>query len=312
MAAMHGQKEYYAILGIQRGAGQDQIRAGYRREALKWHPQRNPNDLGEATVMFALVAEAYDVLADLQKKSIYDEYGLQVFQEGTLCRGQKIPGYQYVGDPLKMFQEFFASDSAFVPLTTGDAGLGMKRREPPRTIEPPLELELQVSLEEIYTGCTRLVKYTRTRLADDRTSTVNEETTLTVEVGQGWQHGTCVQFEQAGNQLHPQIKQGPVRLKIVVTPHAHFKRSGLDLLYTHRLDLYEALTGHVIHIPLLDGQIIAVPVPEITTSTDSKRVAGRGMATAKGQGDLVVQFEIAFPKELSQKQKDELKRILRP
>lgn len=261
--------------------------------------------------MFALTAEAFDVLSDLQKKSIYDEYGLQVFEEGTLCRGVKIPGYQYVGDPLKQFQQFFASDSAFVPLTSGD-GLGMKRREPPRDMEPPLELELEVSLEEVYTGCTRLVKYTRTRLADDRTSTVNEETTLTVEVGQGWQNGTVVKFDQAGHQLHPQIKQGPVRLKIVVTPHAHFKRSGADLVYTHRLDLYEALAGHVINIPLLDGQIIAVPVPEITTSTDVKRIAGRGMPSANGQGDLAVQFEIAFPKELGQKQKEELKRILRP
>jgi len=135
-------------MGVKRGASQDAIQAGYRRMALKWHPQRNPNNLEVAMAQFALVAEAYDVLSDAQKKSIYDEYGLKVFEEGMLS----FPGYQFVGDPLQQFNKFFASDSSFVPLTQGETLLGMKVREPPRVKEEDLALNLEVTLEELYAG----------------------------------------------------------------------------------------------------------------------------------------------------------------
>jgi len=302
------QKEYYTTLGVSRGATQDTIRDGYRRMALKWHPQRNPNSLDHALAQFALVAEAYDVLSDPQKKSIYDEYGLKVFEEGTL----NFPGYQYVGDPLAQFTSFFASDSCFVPLTAGDL-LPMKVREPLRSKEEPLAISLEVTLEELYTGATRVVKYPRTRLAEDSVTTREEEATLTVEVPAGLANGTVITYQGVGHQYNVGVQQGDVKLTIVTLPHAHFVRRGADLVYTHKLDLSSSLVGHTLEVKLLDHHTIAVPVPEISTSKDEKRVMGRGLprgTKGPGYGDLIVCFEIIFPKELTTAQKEAIRAIL--
>jgi DnaJ-class molecular chaperone len=276
--------------------------------ALKWHPQRNPNSLDHALAQFALVAEAYDVLSDPQKKSIYDEYGLKVFEEGTL----NFPGYQYVGDPLAQFQSFFASDSCFVPLTAGDL-LPMKVREPLRSKEEPLAISLEVTLEELYTGATRVVKYNRTRLSEDSVTTRDEEATLTVGVPAGLANGTVITYQGVGHQYNVGVQQGDVKLTIVTLPHAHFVRRGADLVYTHKLDLSSSLVGHTLEVKLLDNHTIAVPVPEISTSKDEKRVMGRGLprgTKGPGYGDLIVCFEIIFPKELMTAQKDAIRAIL--
>jgi DnaJ-class molecular chaperone len=302
-------KEYYTILGVKRGAGQDAIQAGYRRMALKWHPQRNPNTLEHAMAEFALVAEAYDVLSDPTKKSIYDEYGLNVFVEGTLG----FQGYQYVGDPLQQFSTFFASDSSFVPLTQGDSLLQMKVREPVREKEEPLLLNLEVTLEELFAGATRVLCYTRTRLADNKVLTKEEEATLTVEVKPGWANGTVITFAGAGNQFNAATEMGDVKLTVVTLPHSHFVRRGADLVYTHKLSLADALVGHTLEVQLLDYSTIAIPVPEIATSTDEKRLVGRGMpkgSKGPGFGDLVVSFVISFPKEISESQKQAIRDIL--
>jgi len=68
-------KDYYKILGIAKGASDEQIKKSYRKGAMKWHPDKNPNNKEEATRMFKDLAEAYEVLSDKQKRSIYDQYG---------------------------------------------------------------------------------------------------------------------------------------------------------------------------------------------------------------------------------------------
>lgn len=68
-------KDYYAILGVSKDAGEQDIKKAYKKMALKWHPDRNPNNKTEAEAKFKEIAEAYEVLSDAQKKEIYDKYG---------------------------------------------------------------------------------------------------------------------------------------------------------------------------------------------------------------------------------------------
>src|ERR1700721_81105 len=67
--------DYYAILSVEREASADQIKSAYRKCALQWHPDRNPENKTEAEVNFRAASEAYAVLSDPQKKSVYDRYG---------------------------------------------------------------------------------------------------------------------------------------------------------------------------------------------------------------------------------------------
>ena len=69
------QRDYYEILGVSRTASVDEIKASYRKCALKWHPDRNPENKAEAEVKFRESTEAYSILSDAQKRQVYDTYG---------------------------------------------------------------------------------------------------------------------------------------------------------------------------------------------------------------------------------------------
>ncbi|KAJ3085793.1 hypothetical protein HK102_013830 [Quaeritorhiza haematococci] len=75
-------EDYYEILGLERTATDDEIKRAYRKEALKWHPDKNPDNRHEAEVRFKLVAEAYEVLRDSDKRAVYDRYGAAGLRNG--------------------------------------------------------------------------------------------------------------------------------------------------------------------------------------------------------------------------------------
>mmetsp|Transcript_115512 Transcript_115512/g.322939 ORF Transcript_115512/g.322939 Transcript_115512/m.322939 type:complete len:170 (+) Transcript_115512:74-583(+) len=111
-------RDYYAILGVSRGASADEIRKAYRKAALRWHPDKHQDRKEEAEAKFKDIAEAYDVLSDPQKKQIYDQYGEEGLKGGMggagagagSAGGAQMPGgfsYQFSGDPNDMFARFF-------------------------------------------------------------------------------------------------------------------------------------------------------------------------------------------------------------
>ncbi len=85
----------------------------FRRLALKYHPQRNKTDVAANTYQFGKVAEAYEVLSDQAKKSIYDQFGEAVLKEGLPTKAGKANCYRYAGNALEIFEKFFGTDNPF-------------------------------------------------------------------------------------------------------------------------------------------------------------------------------------------------------
>ena len=342
-------KDYYNVLGISRDASEADIKKAYRKQALKYHPDKNQSP--DAESKFKDIAEAYEVLSDPKKKSIYDQFG----EEGL--KGQPTSGFSsggtYAGftDPYEIFQSFFGGTDPFGgasgfkvfnmsnpkkgsgrvymssngPFTdgmedmdyesfggmpfagmgagglggfpgpsSGFRGAGNKRKD------PPIERDLNVSLQELYHGCVKKLRITRQILNPDGTSSPHDKV-LTVTVKPGWKEGTKITFPEEGDQFPGRIPADIVFI-IKQKPDPVFRRDGNNLHYTVSISLREALCGITLHIPTLDGQVIQYPVKNIVNPKTEIKLENHGMPNSKlpsTRGNLIVDFDIIFPTNLA-------------
>jgi len=99
--------DYYQILGVCRDANEGEIRKAYRKLALQWHPDKNQNNKEEAEKMFKLISEAYDVLSDSQKRSIFDQYGEEGLKNGVSSDEPQVFGGFQFHTPEQIFRNVF-------------------------------------------------------------------------------------------------------------------------------------------------------------------------------------------------------------
>ena len=139
-------RDYYDVLGITRNASDDEIKRAYRRSAMKYHPDRNPDD-AEAERNFKSCAEAYEVLSDSQKRQIYDQYG----HDGLRGRGHASHDFNTmnVEDIFSMFNDIL-----------GGGGFGSRSQTRQRR-GYDLETDVEISLMEVLTGTERDVEFDR-------------------------------------------------------------------------------------------------------------------------------------------------------
>ncbi|NIG58375.1 dnaJ-like [Pontoporia blainvillei] len=112
--------DYYEVLGVPRQASIEAIRKAYRKLALKWHPDKNPENKEEAERRFKQVAQAYEVLSDAMKRDVYDRYG-EAGVEGGRPFGDPFEGVFTFHDPADVFREFFGGRDPFLSHFFGDA-----------------------------------------------------------------------------------------------------------------------------------------------------------------------------------------------
>ncbi len=148
---MPSTRDYYEILGVDKKADAEEIKRAYRRAAMKHHPDRNPGD-AEAERAFKEAAEAYEVLADEQKRKVYDQYGREGLKSAAAGPAAHDFSRMNVEDIFSIFGDIFGNG----------AGGGQRRgghRGPPRGYD--LETEVAITLEEVLSGCEREVEFTR-------------------------------------------------------------------------------------------------------------------------------------------------------
>jgi molecular chaperone DnaJ len=144
-------RDYYEVLGISKGASEDEIKKAYRKIAIKYHPDRNPGDK-EAEEKFKEAAEAYDVLHDPQKRQTYDQFGFEGLSGGAGGFGGGFGGGFSMDDIFSMFGDVFGGRGGF-----GGFG-GGGRRQPAQYRGADLRLKVRLTLQEIATGVTKKFK----------------------------------------------------------------------------------------------------------------------------------------------------------
>uniref|UniRef100_A0A383WP78 J domain-containing protein n=1 Tax=Tetradesmus obliquus TaxID=3088 RepID=A0A383WP78_TETOB len=174
---------------------------------------------------------------------------------------------------------------------------------------------LLLSLEELYCGAVKRLRVTRHVLDAASGKSLPVQEVLEVNVRPGWKEGTKITFCGKGDELSPGGPSADLVLIVRQQPHATFTRSGNDLHATLKLPLVTALTGGTAALRMPDGRTLQLPTSAAQpVSHGSVRVvAGEGMPISKapgGKGDLHVKFEVEFPRQLSQQQKEQLRHIL--
>ena len=175
----------------------------------------------------------------------------------------------------------------------------------------PVEHILELSLEDLYRGCTKKMKISRKVLGADG-NTSNEDKILTIDVKPGWKAGTKVTFPREGDQAMGRIPSDIIFI-IGEKKHGHFTRDGNNLKYEARISLKQALCGGKIEVPRIDGKPITVTLNGVISPGAEKHIPGEGMPLSKQpgkRGDLIVCYDIAFPAKFSDKDIKTLKGVL--
>lgn len=146
-------RDYYEVLGVDRNASKDDLKKAYRKLAMQFHPDRNPNNK-EAEEKFKEAAEAYEVLSDDEKKARYDRFG----HEGMKSSGYGSPGFTDINDIFSHFSDIFSGGSIFDDFFGGNTRGRGQRRRTTGTPGSDLRVTLKLTLEEIAKGVVKKIK----------------------------------------------------------------------------------------------------------------------------------------------------------
>jgi curved DNA-binding protein len=274
-------KDYYAVLGVGRGATEKEIKQAFRRLARRYHPDVNPGKK-EAEARFKEINEAYEVLSDPEKRRKYDQFGEAWKQAGAFSGGFQGPfaGATVFGPEGPDMGEFMF-DRLFQ-----DLGIGRRRPRRGQDVDYPVE----VSLEEAFHGTSRII-------------TTPQGRRLEVKISPGVDNGSRVRVAGEGVMGDP---PADLYLVISVRPHEVFQRKGTDLYTEVPVPLMVAVLGGEVQVPTLRGKKVALKVPAETQNGVVFRLAGQGMPQlADGsRGDLLARVKVVLPTRLTPKEKE--------
>jgi len=317
-------RDYYDVLGVQKNSSPEQIKAAYRKLAVKHHPDKNPEDKSSED-KFKEAGEAYHVLSDKERKQNYDSFGHAAFENGAGGRGD-FGNFDF----SDIFEDFF-----------GDFGGGSRRKNRKTNFRgSDLRYDLSITLEEAYTGKKQDIKFSTSEKCNTcsgsgskpghdagscsmceghgqvrsnqgfftvqqtcpQCSGTGEEITnpcdscggqgkkqtskkLSVTIPKGVDDGTRIRLAGKGEAGSRSASSGDLYLFINVYSHDLFKRSDENLFFEYPVSIADAALGTSLEIPTIDGGKAKIKIPSGTQSGKQFRLKGKGMPYMRGSGN---------------------------
>jgi len=339
-------QDYYETLGVEREASDDDIKKAYRRLAMKYHPDRNPDD-ADAIERFKEAKEAYEVLSDSRKRAAYDQFGhAGVSGAGGGGGGAGSAGFRDIFD--EVFGDIFGqrgggsarayrgADMRYdleLSLEDAVAGTTVKIQVPNRVscdvchgtgakpgTEPATcstcagvgQVRMQQGFFSIQQTCPRcrgagkIVTDPCTQCRGE--GTVREQRALSVKVPPGVDTGNRIRLDGEGQPGERGGPPGDLYVEIVVKPHPIFVRDGNNLFCEVPISFVTATLGGELEVPTLNGRV-SLKVPPETQSGKLFRLRGKGVRSVRGDGvgDLICKVTIETPVNLGKRQKELLR-----
>ena len=339
-------RDYYEVLGVDHGASEADVKKAYRRLAMKYHPDRNP-DNADSEERFKEATEAYEILADTEKRERYDRFG----HAGVEGMASGFDGFS--GNFSDIFSDVFGD------LFSG--GRGRARSSAQRGGD--LRYSLEINLEQAVAGDNVEIRVPSLQMCDDCEGTgatagtkpvdcpscggtgqlrvsqgfmafqqtcprcrgvgkvikdpcrscngggrVEQRETLSVRVPPGIDDGDRLRLTGKGDAGLNGGPPGDLYVQFSVAEHPIFERDGSNLYCDVPLSFVDAVLGGEIDVPTLDGRV-KLKVPPETQTGKLFRLRGRGSPSARGgpTGDLLCRMVIETPVRLSEQQKDLLR-----
>jgi DnaJ-class molecular chaperone len=293
-------EDYYATLGVERGASADDIKKAYRKLARKYHPDLNPDD-PKAKEKFQQVQTAFDVLSDAKKREMYDRYGSAYESVGAGGSGGPRwtgAGAGAAGEGYEVnFEDLFGGAGGFADLFRQANRRSRGQRRPIPSAGADLEHDLEVPFATAVLGGEAQIAVRR---GDGHTETIR------VKIPAGIDDGKKIRLRGQGEPGEDDGPAGDILIRVRVAPHPYFRRHGKRLDVTVPITLVEALTGGKIDVPTPHGAI-SLKVPPGVSSGRKLRVKGHGVRSGSGEpGDLFAELQIILPQNLSEEDRQQL------
>ena len=313
-------EDYYAILGVAREASADELKKAYRKQAMQFHPDRNPGD-AVAEAKFKEVSEAYEILKDDQKRAAYDRFGHAAFENGGGGGGGggfEAGGLHDIFD--QMFGDFMGGRARGGQRSGNDirAGVEINLEEAFNGTKVELRVPTRVACE----ACVGTGSSDRKAAADQCTTCkgagkvraqqgfflveracptcggagrvvrnpcricsgqgiVQRERTLSVAIPAGVEDGTRIRLTGEGEAGGPGVTPGDLYVHVGLRPHAIFQRDGTNIFCRVPVRMSQAALGAEIEVPAIDGSSARVKIPAGTQTGEQLRLRGKGFSVLR-------------------------------
>jgi len=288
-------KDYYKILGVSKTASAEEIKKAYRKLALVYHPDRNP-DNKQSEEKFKEIAEAYSVLSDTEKRRKFDDFsGGSQFkytyqQRNTTYKDDFEDDYRVSEEDEKNFSDFFKQffskfdkkGTYYDYIFKGSDSKG----------------KITIDLEEAFTGSTRILNVDLEKLR--------------LKIKPGIHNEQILKIKEKGKESKYDGPRGDLFIRIVIKDHPVFQRKDDDLYAVVNVNVLRALRGGKITFHSLHGDI-AIDLPERTENNKKLKMKGYGMPKYENPtefGDLFITINLAMPLSLTNEEKQLIDKLI--
>lgn len=316
--------DYYKILNVNDKATQDDIKKSYRRLSLQYHPDK-PTGNSEK---FKQINEAYQTLGNENKRKQYDmsknlPQGLNEMFGGRggpmpdilkMFFGGGIPGMpgmeEMGGIPIHRMNSMHNMEGAnphifFSSFPQGRNNINKMFNRPPE----PIIKTIYISLKEAYTGTNYPLEIERF-LYKLETKTIENER-LYITIPKGIDDNECIILKNKGN-IDLENRRGDVKIFIKIKNNSNFKREGLNLIYEQTISLKESLIGFNFQLDHINGKSYTITAGGINVIKPGSEtiIKNMGFFRENSVGDVIIKFNIIFPRKLTEEQRKKIENIL--